>query len=83
MMNNRKDDKDVKLLGTGTYELDGPTYQTFTIKPTPARILQLRIRSNHGNEKYTCLYRVLVHGDQSKLIGKEDGGGGDGGTTMS
>lgn len=82
-MDSKTSDKDAKLLGTGTYELDGPTYQTFTLKPTLTRILQLRIRNNHGNEKYTCLYRVLVHGDQSKLIGVGEVGQQDDSATMS
>jgi hypothetical protein len=82
-MDSGRSDKDARLVGTGTYHLDGRTYQTFTLQPTLTRILQLRIRSNHGNEKYTCLYRVLVHGDQSKLIGVEDVGGRDDGISMS
>lgn len=29
----------------------------------PINIVQLRVMSNHGNERYTCVYRFRVHGE--------------------
>lgn len=38
----------------------------------PVSVLQVRVLSNHGNQRYTCLYRVRVHGEGIKR--SEEGG---------
>ncbi|XP_034549731.1 SUN domain-containing protein 2-like isoform X1 [Notolabrus celidotus] len=53
------------LLGTFTYDKDGESTQTFKL-PNPSddvyRHVELRVLSNWGNDKHTCLYRFRVHG---------------------
>jgi len=54
----------------GTYEFvhDGESLQYFSVEPGTIPndmyfpIVELKIKSNHGNMKYTCLYRFRVHG---------------------
>ncbi|CAO1627157.1 unnamed protein product [Sympodiomycopsis kandeliae] len=57
-------------LSTFTYSLDKKAVQTFAIQNEAVRVLQLPISilqvtilSNYGNQEFTCLYRVRVHGD--------------------
>ena len=61
-----RDVGDSELLLTGVYELDDKALplQTFALsEPRPASSIRLVITSNHGHPEYTCLYRVMVHGD--------------------
>ncbi|CAN7938974.1 unnamed protein product, partial [Ixodes hexagonus] len=63
-----------KLLGSYTYDLDGPPLQRFAVEvmaqfeclqdPDPGSFLfvEMKILSNHGHLEYTCLYRLRVHG---------------------
>ncbi|CAL4091913.1 unnamed protein product, partial [Meganyctiphanes norvegica] len=54
----------------GSYEFlhDGESLQYFSVKEGTIPdhmyfpIVELKIKSNHGNMKYTCLYRFRVHG---------------------
>ncbi|PWN22379.1 hypothetical protein BCV69DRAFT_311187 [Microstroma glucosiphilum] len=54
------------------------TLQTFPVSAEaralaiPVSVLQVRVLSNHGNQRYTCLYRVRVHGEGVKR--SEEGG---------
>uniref|UniRef100_A0AAZ3SL74 SUN domain-containing protein n=1 Tax=Oncorhynchus tshawytscha TaxID=74940 RepID=A0AAZ3SL74_ONCTS len=62
--------EDGTCLGTFTYDQHGEPIQTFqlpnptTQNPTTAihRYVELRILSNWGHLKYTCVYRFRVHG---------------------
>ncbi|KAG5678012.1 hypothetical protein PVAND_007721 [Polypedilum vanderplanki] len=62
-------DKNPVLLGTYYYsnEENSPSLQYFPVQnkqiDRPYQIVELRIESNHGNLKYTCLYRFRVHGN--------------------
>lgn len=54
------------LLARGTYNISG-TYassQIFkaTVSPEPTEFVSLKILNNHGNNNYTCVYRLRVHG---------------------
>lgn len=53
-------------LGQYTYDANGDSLQYFSVQaedPIPAfEMIELRIESNHGNIKFTCLYRFRVHG---------------------
>ncbi|CAG9831790.1 unnamed protein product [Diabrotica balteata] len=62
-----ENDSDLVLLGEYVYEYDGDALQFFDVQKDEQifEIIELRILSNHGNPKYTCLYRFRVHG---KLI---------------
>jgi SUN domain-containing protein 1/2 len=54
------------VLGTYAYDVEGEPLQTFDVQHDAGlerfSIVQLDILSNHGNMKYTCLYRFRVHG---------------------
>ncbi|NXU79562.1 SPAG4 protein, partial [Oreotrochilus melanogaster] len=57
--------KDKTLLGTFTYAMQEELTQTFPLQlgiPGAFRFLQLDVRSNWGKPRYTCIYRVQVHG---------------------
>ncbi|XP_069691156.1 SUN domain-containing protein 3-like [Periplaneta americana] len=51
-------------LGIFTYDKNGASRQTFTVKPKAETFeaVELTILSNHGNTEYTCIYRFRVHG---------------------
>jgi SUN domain-containing protein 1/2 len=52
-------------LGNFTYDIDGSPLQYFPIQEAsanPFHLIELRIHTNHGNPRYTCLYRFRVHG---------------------
>jgi SUN domain-containing protein 1/2 len=51
--------------GKFSYDINGSPLQYFTIQEPsakPFRLIELKIHTNHGNPKYTCLYRFRVHG---------------------
>ncbi|XP_047704937.1 SUN domain-containing protein 3 isoform X1 [Prionailurus viverrinus] len=53
------------LLGRFVYNKTGTTIQTFTLQhevSEPLLCVKLKILSNWGHPKYTCLYRFRVHG---------------------
>ncbi|XP_055718093.1 SUN domain-containing protein 2-like [Salvelinus fontinalis] len=57
--------EDGTFLGTFTYDQHGEPIQTFQLpNPTRAiyRYVELRVLSNWGHLKYTCVYRFRVHG---------------------
>ncbi|XP_058804893.1 tetratricopeptide repeat protein 39C-like [Phymastichus coffea] len=59
-------DKNGNLLGRFKYDNFGPSLQYFEmdrICDTPYKIVELKIHSNSGNDKYTCIYRIRVHGN--------------------
>lgn len=54
-----------KLLGEYTYDSDGDPLQYFPVQIVSEdyfSVVELKILSNWGNQKYTCLYRFRVHG---------------------
>ncbi|ETW10270.1 hypothetical protein, variant 1 [Aphanomyces invadans] len=53
-------------LGSFSYQKDGGSRQEFRLNSqgTPVHGVTLRVLSNYGNEKYTCLYRFSVHGER-------------------
>ena len=58
-------DPNPELLGRYTYDQDGEPLQFFhvnEIRSYSFNFVELHILNNHGNEKYTCLYRFRVHG---------------------
>ena len=64
-----KDENDENGLLLGEYEYnehDGPL-QEFRVQnrhPAPTEFIELHILSNHGEMKFTCLYRFRVHGNK-------------------
>jgi len=47
----------------GEYFISGSSVQSYTlVQPRRAEVVRLQINDNHGNDNYTCLYRVRVHG---------------------
>lgn len=65
-------DKEPILFGNYHYSAakGAPSVQYFPVKSNqitqPYQIIELRIESNHGNPRYTCIYRFRVHGDVVK-----------------
>ncbi|RZF34621.1 hypothetical protein LSTR_LSTR008646 [Laodelphax striatellus] len=59
-----EDDKEGTFLGRYRFQENGKSLQMFKANPVdqPFRVVELKIESNHGNLKYTCLYRFRVHG---------------------
>eukprot|EP01038_Epipyxis_sp_PR26KG_P005043 gene5043-7037_t len=58
-----------KLLVSGSYELNSHPVQNFPLNYTANanntyKFFKLEIQSNHGNNDYTCLYRLRIHGQQ-------------------
>ncbi|KAL0279302.1 UNVERIFIED_CONTAM: hypothetical protein PYX00_000895 [Menopon gallinae] len=53
-------------LGTYEYQLIDQNVQTFLFTKDdsmlPFKIIEINIESNHGNEDYTCVYKLRVHG---------------------
>ncbi|XP_056192440.1 SUN domain-containing protein 1 isoform X3 [Falco biarmicus] len=57
--------EDGTLLGQYVYDQEGEPLQIFPVMEKSEKtfqIVELRIFSNWGHEKYTCLYRFRVHG---------------------
>ncbi|XP_025896551.1 sperm-associated antigen 4 protein-like isoform X2 [Nothoprocta perdicaria] len=55
-------------LGTFTYEIGKKEIQIFSLKSERCKAfkyIKINILSNWGNSKYTCLYRVQVHGKRA------------------
>lgn len=57
-------DHDHVLLGKFQYDIEGPTIQIFPVEERQQsfQYVEFRVHSNHGNEDYTCVYRLRVHG---------------------
>ena len=52
------------LLGEFEYNKNGDAIQFFKFQNTdkPIEYIEFNILDNHGNEEFTCLYRIRVHG---------------------
>lgn len=57
-------DREPWQFGSYAYSLNDSSIQYFAVEndAPPVNLVELRIESNHGNLKYTCLYRFRVHG---------------------
>ncbi|CAG8629493.1 1986_t:CDS:2 [Racocetra fulgida] len=58
----------VHFLGEYQYDISGRSAQTFNVPESIAinnkrvRSIMMKVKSNHENPKFTCLYRLQVHG---------------------
>ncbi|NXA57588.1 SPAG4 protein, partial [Nothocercus julius] len=55
-------------LGTFTYDIGKKDIQVFSLKSEhykAFKYIKIHILSNWGNRKYTCLYRVQLHGKRA------------------
>lgn len=65
-------ENDQEAVQFGTYEFleNGSNLQYFPVQAKDFErlhnIVELRIESNHGNMRYTCLYRFRVHGTPNR-----------------
>ncbi|KAK2524981.1 hypothetical protein Q9233_009028, partial [Columba guinea] len=62
------DGEEETLLGTFMYNVAKEPIQTFPLKALPRAFSYVKflVKSNWGNPKYTCIYRVRVHGKMAK-----------------
>ncbi|KAM6369986.1 sperm-associated antigen 4 protein-like [Pluvialis apricaria] len=64
------DGEEETLLGMFTYDVAKEPIQTFPLKNAPLprafSYVKLLVKSNWGDPKYTCIYRVQVHGKMAK-----------------
>ena len=60
-------DGEYRTLVEGSYSIeDGSLYsQIFPLsqRTTSLSYVRLEVLNNHGNDNFTCLYRIRVHGD--------------------
>ena len=57
------------LVGKHIFSLEAGSIQTFAASKTlqePINLVQLKILSNNGHSKFTCLYKFRVHGKRAK-----------------
>ncbi|NXW70477.1 SPAG4 protein, partial [Hirundo rustica] len=64
------DREEETLLGMFSYNVEKDPMQTFALKhmllPRAFSVVKLIVKSNWGNPRYTCIYRVKVHGKMEK-----------------
>ncbi|XP_039188055.1 SUN domain-containing protein 3 isoform X5 [Crotalus tigris] len=63
-----EEEKQGTFLGQFTYDMEGFLIQTFQLKNESSelmRYIKLKVINNWGHPKYTCIYRLRVHGDPS------------------
>ncbi|KAL7976892.1 hypothetical protein Chor_008841 [Crotalus horridus] len=61
-----EEEKQGTFLGQFTYDMEGFLIQTFQLKNESSelmRYIKLKVINNWGHPKYTCIYRLRVHGD--------------------
>ncbi|XP_043790093.1 tetratricopeptide repeat protein 39C-like [Apis laboriosa] len=66
------DDTNPFLFGEFIYDNTGPPVQYFEVEHTSKNayeIIELKVHSNNGNNEYTCIYRIRIHGTLSKDSG--------------
>lgn len=64
-----------QLLTKFSYDLEKSNIQTFdiaTANPTMVNMIRFEFTSNHGNPSMTCIYRLRVHGYETKTESVED-----------
>ncbi|BES99696.1 Hypothetical protein NTJ_12513 [Nesidiocoris tenuis] len=57
--------------GSYLYREGGPAVQTFPVQhPSDATFQFVRIyfQENHGNDKFTCVYRIRIHGERASAV---------------
>ncbi|KAF7244691.1 SUN domain-containing protein 3, partial [Varanus komodoensis] len=65
------------LLGTFMYDIEKEPIQTFQLKNEHANqflYIKFKVQSNWGNAKFTCIYRVRVHGKMVNYLRSLDEG---------
>jgi SUN domain-containing protein 1/2 len=64
---NSENDREAVKIGEYVYDYDGDPIQYFAAQETGLvfTMVEIRVKSNHGNPNYTCLYRFRVHGTLS------------------
>ncbi|XP_070623213.1 SUN domain-containing protein 3-like isoform X3 [Erythrolamprus reginae] len=63
-----EEEKQGTFLGQFTYDVEGFLIQTFQLKnesPELIKYIKLKVISSWGHPKYTCIYRLRVHGNPS------------------
>ncbi|XP_046385390.1 SUN domain-containing protein 3-like isoform X2 [Ischnura elegans] len=63
---SQDDEMNAFYFGNFSYDKNGPPAQTFNVQyqsKLPYPFIELRISSNHGEKRYTCVYRLRVHGE--------------------
>ncbi|KAG8139614.1 hypothetical protein E2320_002383 [Naja naja] len=61
-----EEEEEGTFLGQFTYDMEGFLIQTFRLKNESSelmRYIKLKVINNWGHPKYTCIYRLRVHGD--------------------
>lgn len=65
------DDTQPHSYGSFVYDADGPPLQMFQVMNPTKRsyeIVEIHFNSNHGNDLYTCVYRVRIHGKPQEIV---------------
>nr|XP_056704938.1 SUN domain-containing protein 3-like [Euleptes europaea] len=65
------------LLGIFMYDIDKEPIQTFQLQNQHSKqflYIKFKILSNWGNQEFTCIYRLRVHGNIANLLGPLDEG---------
>lgn len=59
-----ENDNEPIMIGDYVYDVDGDPLQFFAAEKHGLvfEVVEVRVKSNHGNPNYTCLYRFRVHG---------------------
>ncbi|XP_058036453.1 SUN domain-containing protein 3 [Ahaetulla prasina] len=63
-----EEEEEGTFLGQFTYDMEGFLIQTFQLKNESSelmRYIKLKVINNWGHPKYTCIYRLRVHGNPS------------------
>lgn len=51
-----------------SFQLDRKIINKLKLNGIKINAIQLKIHNNWGNSKYTCIYRVRIHGEEPELI---------------
>ncbi|KAL1450114.1 hypothetical protein WDU94_002566 [Cyamophila willieti] len=65
---------DPKPLGNFTFDVNGGPSQRFVLKDAmlePVTFVMVKVKDNHGHKRYTCMYRLRVHGIEEEGDRKE------------
>lgn len=56
--------EDIEEVGSFLYCLDGDFLQRYDINKGPYKRIKINIENNHGNKKYTCIYKIYIYGNE-------------------
>ncbi|KAK5640783.1 hypothetical protein RI129_009330 [Pyrocoelia pectoralis] len=64
IMGLEEEEDEGDLLGSFTYDINGPTLQIYQVFPVDKSypLIEFSVLSNHGHPLFTCVYRLRVHG---------------------